>query len=153
MTNSGMLLALAVVLCPACGSNPYLIHGPSGDVRTDDITNDSLALRGAVMVRNDPYRLMRVEITAINRLDRAVTLTVPGGCPVAFQVLTAAPPGGRIAWDSRYASSSLGCVLSTVQIRIAPRESKVFVRELERAGVLGDSLVAGSYYVRAQLDL
>ena len=146
-------LTLLIALCSACGSGPYVIPAPASDTRAGDVTNDSLTLRAAVVSQNEPYNLMRVEVTALNKLNRPVFLQVPGGCPVAIQVLSAPPPTGQVVWDSHYARSSLGCVLSVVQRRIDPGESKVFSREIARGDVLGDSLAAGRYYVRAMLDL
>jgi len=145
--------AALIASCFACGSGPYLMPGPTSDTRTAGLGNDSLALRAAAVIEDKPYRLLRVEVTAQNKLDRAVMLSVPGGCPVILQVLADAPPSGRQVWDSRDARSSKGCALSLVQVRIDPRQSKVFVREVERSEVLGDSLPPARYFLRAQLDI
>ena len=106
-----------------------------------------------VVVIREPYSDLRLEIKATNRLDRPVNLMVPGGCPVILQVLNGAPPSGRVLWDSRYARSSMGCALSLVQARINPDESKTFVRGVERAEILGDSLPPARYFIRGLLDI
>jgi hypothetical protein len=145
--------ATAVALCCACGSRPYSIPAPTADTRVGAVTNDSLVLRATVAVIKDPYSDLRLEIKATNRLDRPVNLMVPGGCPVILQVLNGAPPSGRVLWDSRYARSSMGCALSLVQARINPDESKTFVRGVERAEILGDSLPPARYFIRGLLDI
>ena len=143
----------ATALCLACGSGPYLIPGPTADGVLGGVSNDSLSLRAALVVANEPYRLLRVEVTTQNKLDRPVMLFVPGGCPVILQLFSDPPPSGRQLWDSRGARSSRGCALSLVQVRIDAIQSKVFMREVDRSEVLGDSLPAGRYFVRAQLDI
>ena len=137
MRQFGHIFRVVVIAaCFACGSGPYVIPGPTSEARVVGVSNDSLALRAAAVIDDKPYRLLRVEVTAQNKLDRAVMLFVPGGCPVILQVLTDAPPSGRRVWDSRDARSSRGCALSLEQVRIDPRQSKVFVREVERSEVL-----------------
>jgi hypothetical protein len=154
MRQLGHIPRTAVIaVCLACGLGPSLIRGPTPDTRATGVSNDSLALQAAAVIEDKPYRLLRVEVTAQNKLDRAVMLSVPGGCPVIFQVLDDAPPSGRQVWNSRDARSSRGCALSLVQVRIDSRQSKVFVREVERSEVLGDSLPPARYFLRAQLDI
>jgi hypothetical protein len=145
--------ATAVALCCACSSGPYSIPAPTAETRVGAVTNDSLALRATVVLIREPYSDLRLEIKATNRLDRPVNLMVPGGCPVILQVLNGAPPSGRVLWDSRYARSSMGCALSLVQARINPDESKTFVRGVERAEILGDSLPPARYFIRGLLDI
>jgi hypothetical protein len=47
----------------------------------------------------------------------------------------------------------MGCAASMLRARIEAGESRVFVREVELAEILGDSLRVGRYYVSSQLDL
>ena len=86
------VLAIAVALSLGCGSGPYLIPGPSADMRAGEVTNDSLTLRSAVVVTKEPSRLMRVEIAAINRWVALSRSTFRVDVQSAFRLLTAAPP-------------------------------------------------------------
>jgi hypothetical protein len=43
--------------------------------------------------------------------------------------------------------------LSLVEARINPDESKTFVRGVERAEILGDSLPPARYFIRGLLDI
>ncbi len=143
-------LAAATALFCACGAGAYSVPGPSNDARAGDVTNDSLALRASAATVNERFYDFKVEIQATNRLDRPLKLMVPGGCPVILQVLTAAPPAGRVVWDSQYTAP---CALSLVQVTINPGETKTFARGVARADILGDSLPAARYFVRGLLAI
>jgi hypothetical protein len=47
----------------------------------------------------------------------------------------------------------MGCVGSLLVVRIEAGESRVFIREIEKTEIVGDSLRAGYYHVWSQLDL
>src|SRR5258705_10262080 len=140
-------------VCCACGCGPYTAQAPAADAQLSEIRNDSLVLRASTIVRNEPIKIVRTQITVLNALDRAVTLFVTGGCPVTIQILASPPPSGRPVWDSDRARSSMGCALNLVETRIPRGESRLFVREVETTEVLGDSLSSGRYYVVAHLEL
>jgi len=142
-----------LTLCSACGAGPYSVPTSTSDAQIHEMRTDSLIFRAATYIRDEPRDIVQTEITVINSSQRLVTLLVPGGCPVILQLLTSAPPGGREVWDSRKARSSMGCALSLLVTPIEPGESRVFIRQVGKAEILGDSLPAGRYFVRSQLDL
>jgi hypothetical protein len=148
-----VVACFGLALYSACGTGPYFVPTPTSDAQSGEMRTDSLIFRAATHIRDEPRDIVQTEITVINSSQHLVTLLVPGGCPVIFQLLTSPPPGGREVWDSRKTRSSMGCALSLLVTRISRGESRVFVRQVEKAEILGDSLPPGRYFVRSQLDL
>jgi hypothetical protein len=144
-----LLFALWSLSCAA----PYPNASRTSRAHPNEITTDSLVFQAATLVRNKPRAVIRAEITVVNSSAHTITLLISGGCPVAFQLLTGRPSLGREVWDSRRTISSRGCALSLLEVPILPGRSQLFGREVDKEEILGDSLRAGRYYVRAQLDL
>lgn len=153
ISHRGVLGNLALVSCCACGAGLNSGPVPASERQSSEVRTDSLTFRARTILQSQQTEVVRTEVTATNSSDRVVSLLVPGGCPVIVQLLSSHPPNGRTVWDSQKSRSSMGCALSLVQVRIMPGESRVFVREVEKTEILGDSLPSRRYFFQAQLDL
>lgn len=151
LTLDCVISTALLALCLGCGMAATSVPAPKAEAVGREVRNDSLALRGTATMISENYTDMKLVIEVKNLLSRPINLMVPGGCPVILQLMNAAPPSGRVVWDSQYAPSSLGCVLSLTHVRIGIGDSTRFGRGVTRAEVLGDSLPPGRYFVRGLL--
>lgn len=143
------LVSFFLFVSVACGTR--MVSSPTASLHSE-VRTDSLVFHADAVVLH-PSEIVRARVTVTNTSPHASTIFVAGGCPVIFQLLSSVSPNDRTVWDSRKARSSMGCAASMLRARIEPGESRVFVRGVELAEIMGDSLRAGRYFVSSQLDL
>lgn len=151
LTTYCVISTALIALCLGCGIAATSVPSPKAKDVDREVKNDSLELRGTAGIIRENHTDLELIIEVKNLLSRPINLVVPGGCPVILQLLDAAPPSGRVVWDSQYAPSSLGCVLSLIGVRLGVGDSTRFARGVTRTEVLGDSLPPGHYFVRGYL--